>query len=147
MSLTSQQVAFFRANGYLFPVQAFSAAETAQYRAKIEAYEAESGEDVNKRLKIKAHLAFPWMCAVARHPPIVAAVRALIGPNVLLFGSSMFAKEAHDSRFVSWHQDLRLLRPRTARGNHRLARLLARQFRKRLRQGAARQPSWPGSRA
>lgn len=105
MSLTPQQIQFFRANGYAFPFRAFSAAEASRYRAKIEAYEAQTGDDVNKRLKIKAHLAFPWMCEVARHPAIVSTVQSLIGPDLLLFGSSIFAKDAHDPRFVSWHQD------------------------------------------
>jgi non-heme Fe2+,alpha-ketoglutarate-dependent halogenase len=105
MSLTPQQVKFFRSNGYLFPLKAFAPEEASRFRARIEAYEAQTGDDVNKRLKIKAHLAFPWMCAIARHPAIVAAVQSLIGPDVLLFGSSVFAKDARDPRFVSWHQD------------------------------------------
>jgi non-heme Fe2+,alpha-ketoglutarate-dependent halogenase len=105
MSLTAEQVAFFRSRGYLFPLTAFSPEDALQYRARIEAYEAQSGSDVNQRLKIKAHLAFPWMCAIARSPAIVSAVQSLLGPDVLLFGSSCFAKEAHDPRFVSWHQD------------------------------------------
>jgi non-heme Fe2+,alpha-ketoglutarate-dependent halogenase len=105
MSLSTQQVQFFKTHGYVFPVTAFSAEEARGYRAAIEAYEAQTGEEVNKRLKIKAHLAFPWICAVARHPAIVSAVQALIGPDVLLFGASAFAKNARDPRFVSWHQD------------------------------------------
>jgi non-haem Fe2+, alpha-ketoglutarate-dependent halogenase len=103
--ITPEQVAFFKREGYLSPIRAFSPQEAAEYRRRIEAYEKASGEEVNKRLKIKAHLAFPWLVDIARHPRIVAAVQALIGPDVLLFGSSAFAKNAHDPRFVSWHQD------------------------------------------
>ncbi len=105
MSLTADQVAFFKSNGYVFPCSAITPAEAAGYRAKIESFEAASGEEVNKRLKIKAHLAFPWICQLARHPAIVSAVQSLIGPDILLFGASAFAKNAHDPRFVSWHQD------------------------------------------
>jgi len=103
--LTLQQVQLFRDNGYLFPLTAFSPEIAKGYRAKIETFEAQTGVDINKRLKIKAHLAFPWLCEIARHPAIVSAVKALLGPDVLLFGSSAFAKDAHDVRFVSWHQD------------------------------------------
>jgi ectoine hydroxylase-related dioxygenase (phytanoyl-CoA dioxygenase family) len=103
--LTHAQVKFFRENGYLYPLTALTPAEAKQCRAKIEVYEAASGEEVNKRLKIKAHLAFPWICELARHPNIVSAVQSLIGPDVLLFGASAFAKNARDPRFVSWHQD------------------------------------------
>lgn len=105
MSLTSEQVEHFQSQGYIYPIDAFTRTEAASYRARLEEYEKASGEEVNKRLKIKAHLAFPWMCQLARHPAIVSAVQSLIGPDVLLFGSSAFAKNAHDPRFVSWHQD------------------------------------------
>jgi non-haem Fe2+, alpha-ketoglutarate-dependent halogenase len=103
--LTNAQLQFFRDNGYLYPLRALTPPEAVQCRAKIEAYEAASGEEVNKRLKIKAHLAFPWICELARHPNIVSAVQSLIGPDVLLFGASAFAKNARDPRYVSWHQD------------------------------------------
>ena len=33
------------------------------------------------------------------------AVEDIIGPNILCWGSSFFTKNAHDPRFVSWHQD------------------------------------------
>jgi len=105
LKLTPQQVASFKRNGYLFPCDALSATEAALFRRRIEDFEVKSGEDVNKRLRIKAHLAFPWMCEIARHEAIVTAVQSLIGEDVLLFGSSVFAKNAHDGRFVSWHQD------------------------------------------
>ena len=104
-TLSPDQVAFFKREGYLSPLRALSAEDAAACCRQIEAYEAMSGEEVNKRLKIKAHLAFPWMVELARNPAIVSAVQSLIGPDVLLFGSSAFAKNAHDPRFVSWHQD------------------------------------------
>jgi non-haem Fe2+, alpha-ketoglutarate-dependent halogenase len=105
MALSPDQVRFFREQGYLFPVDALTPEAARGYRDRIEAYEAQTGEEVNKRLKIKAHLAFPWICELARHPAIVSAVQSLIGPDLLLFGASAFAKNAHDPRFVSWHQD------------------------------------------
>jgi ectoine hydroxylase-related dioxygenase (phytanoyl-CoA dioxygenase family) len=103
--VTPEQAEFFKREGYLSPIRAFGPEEAAEFRRRIEDYEKTSGEEVNKRLKIKAHLAFPWLVDIARNPRIVAAVQALIGPDVLLFGSSAFAKNAHDPRFVSWHQD------------------------------------------
>jgi ectoine hydroxylase-related dioxygenase (phytanoyl-CoA dioxygenase family) len=32
-------------------------------------------------------------------------VEDVIGPNILLFGASIFAKDGRDPRYVSWHQD------------------------------------------
>ena len=75
------------------------------YVAKIDSYDAILGEESQKQLKIKAHVAAPWIVALARNPKILDAVESVVGPNILLFGASMFSKKARDSRFVSWHQD------------------------------------------
>lgn len=104
-ALTPEQIEFFKREGYVSPNRALSDEEAAECRRRIEEYEAVTGQEVNKRLKIKAHLAYPWMCELARHPRIIAAVQSLFGPDLLLFGSSAFAKNARDTRFVSWHQD------------------------------------------
>src|SRR3954469_16252057 len=103
--LTDAQLAQFRSEGYVFPFRAVSAAHAAQYRARIEAYEAKAGHDANRTLKIKGNLAFPWLMDLGRNPLILDAVEDVIGPNILLFGASIFAKDGKDPRYVSWHQD------------------------------------------
>jgi ectoine hydroxylase-related dioxygenase (phytanoyl-CoA dioxygenase family) len=103
--LTENQVQHFRQHGYVFPFRAISAAQARQYRERIEAYEKAMGDDANKSLKIKAHLALPALVELARNARILDAVEDLIGPDILLFGASVFAKNSHDRRYVSWHQD------------------------------------------
>lgn len=103
--LTSDEVAAFRRDGYHLKRRAITPAHAADCRARIEAMEAALGEDCNVRMKIKAHLVSPWMVDLARHPLILDAVESLLGPDILLFGSSMFAKAARSEKFVSWHQD------------------------------------------
>lgn len=103
--LTEDEVAGFKANGYFIKKRAISTAHATECRERIEAMEAVLGEECNKRMKIKAHVVAPWMVDLARHPVILDAVESLLGPNILLFGSSMFAKAANSSKFVSWHQD------------------------------------------
>jgi hypothetical protein len=103
--LSAEQLAHFRSEGYVFPFRAVSAAQAADYRSRIEAYEAEVGHDANRTLKIKGNLAFPWLMELARNPRILDAVEDVIGPNILLFGASIFAKNGRDPRYVSWHQD------------------------------------------
>ena len=102
---TRAQVEHFRREGYAFPFDAIPAAEAASYVAKLDSYDAILGEEAQKQLKIKAHVAAPWIVALARNKNIVDAVESLIGPDILLFGASMFSKKARDIRFVSWHQD------------------------------------------
>jgi non-heme Fe2+,alpha-ketoglutarate-dependent halogenase len=104
-SLTQAQVEHFRREGYAFPFDAVPAAEAASYVAKLDSYDAILGEEAQKQLKIKAHVAAPWIVALARNKNILDAVESVIGPDILLFGTSMFSKKARDVRFVSWHQD------------------------------------------
>lgn len=103
--LNADQIAAFEQQGYAYPFRAFDAEQAADYRRRIEAYEAAVGHDANRTLKIKGHLAFPWLMEIASHPRVLDAVEDLIGPDILLFGASIFAKNARDPRYVSWHQD------------------------------------------
>lgn len=103
--LTPAQIAQFEEQGYVYPFHAFDASQAASYRDRIEAYERAAGHDANRTLKIKGHLAFPWLMEIARNAHILDAVEDLIGPDILLFGSSIFAKDARNPSYVSWHQD------------------------------------------
>jgi len=104
-SLSEAQVGHFRREGYASPFDAISSEEAAACVAKLDSYDAILGGECQKHLKIKAHVAAPWIVELARNPKILDAVESIIGPNILLFGASMFSKKAHDGRFVSWHQD------------------------------------------
>lgn len=104
-SLSPQQIRHFRDHGYLFPLDAIDAEEAAGHLERLDGYDAILGDEAQKQLKIKAHVAAPWLVELARNPAILDAVESLIGPDILLFGTSVFAKNARDVRFVSWHQD------------------------------------------
>lgn len=41
----------------------------------------------------------------ATRPEILDCVKALIGPNIVLWGSQVFCKPAHTGRKIPWHQD------------------------------------------
>lgn len=103
--LTEAQIRAFREDGFVFPLDGLTTDEAVDARAKFEAYEAEIGESAHKRLRVKAHLAFPWLTDIARHPRILDAVEDVLGPNILLYLCTLWFKNAHDGGFVSWHQD------------------------------------------
>ncbi|MBO9499083.1 MAG: phytanoyl-CoA dioxygenase family protein [Novosphingobium sp.] len=42
---------------------------------------------------------------VAIHPTLIAAARALIGPNLIMWGGEIFAKPASIGKGTPWHQD------------------------------------------
>lgn len=104
-SLTEQEVALYRQRGYHFPVDVLSQAEVADFRGRLEAYEARSGGPIKAEMRHRSHVLFPWINDMIRHPKILDAVETVLGPDILCWNTSFFIKEAHDPGFVSWHQD------------------------------------------
>lgn len=103
--LTENEVSSYRERGYHYPVDVLSQAEVAEFRGKLEDYEARSGGPIKGEMRHRSHVLFSWINDMVRHPKILDAVEDVIGPNILCWNTSFFIKEAHDPGFVSWHQD------------------------------------------
>jgi non-haem Fe2+, alpha-ketoglutarate-dependent halogenase len=103
--LTAQEVARFAQTGIHFPLRALSVDEAQEYRRKLEAFEAAQGGPLSGPLRTKSHLLLTWLDELIRHPAILDAIEDVLGPNLLVWSSSFFTKEAHDPAYVSWHQD------------------------------------------
>jgi chlorinating enzyme len=102
--LSAAGLASFRRKGYLCPLRGLSEDEAGTTLAALEDFERRHG-GFGKRLRFKAHLRLGALMEVARNPVILDAVEDLIGPNILLFTSTLWPKDGGDGRFVSWHQD------------------------------------------
>jgi non-haem Fe2+, alpha-ketoglutarate-dependent halogenase len=102
---TEQEVQSFSERGYHFPTRILTGSEAAAYRARLEAFERSQGGPLSGALRNKPHLLFTWIDQLTRHAKILDAVEAILGPNLLVWSSSFFTKEANDPAFVSWHQD------------------------------------------
>ncbi len=105
LALNAEEVRLFSERGYHFPSRILSRAETLNYRSKLEAFEQSQGGPLSGALRNKPHLLFTWIDQLVRHPTILDAVEAILGPNLLVWSSSFFTKEANDPAYVSWHQD------------------------------------------
>lgn len=103
--LSPQAVEQYRNEGYYFPIDVMSPAEAAGYRRRLEAYEKASGGPLKSNYRHKVHLLFPWAYELVTHPKILDAVEDIMGPNLICWSTNLFAKEAHDPAFVSFHQD------------------------------------------
>jgi len=103
--LTDEEVKRFEADGFLFPFDVFSEAETAKIAERFDGMERELGEEMQGRFRNKAQLPFPWLCDLVANKRLLDAVEDLIGPDILCWGSSFFTKKAHDPRFIFWHAD------------------------------------------
>ena len=95
----------FERDGYAAPLPALTRAEAAECRRKLEAFEAANGKPLRMEYRQKAHLLFTWLADLVRHPRVLDNVERVLGPDLLVWSSSFFIKEARDPAFVSWHQD------------------------------------------
>jgi len=103
--LTEVQIETAKTAGHVFPVPVISPEAARDYLYKFETYERESGTSAPRDLKVKPHLLFRWMWELGNTPAVLDAVEDLIGPNIMLVTSAVWAKNARDPAFVTWHQD------------------------------------------
>lgn len=94
--------AFLR-DGVLFPIPALTADEVARYRGAVEALERAEGEAIVRRDRL--HESFEWARELATHPRVVGAAAAILGPEVVSWGTLLLRKQPRDPSFVAWHQD------------------------------------------
>ena len=103
--LTQEQIDQYWRDGCVFPVRVMSEADAKAIRARLEAFEKETGGPLKGSLRHKSHLLFSWLGDLVRQEKIVDAIEDLYGPNLLCWTTNFFIKEAHNPAFVSWHQD------------------------------------------
>jgi len=103
--LSAEQTRDFDRLGYHFPLRAFTPAQIAVYRSKLESFEQSHGGTLSGQLRNKPHLLFTWADEIIRHPAILDAVEDVLGPDLLAWSSSFFTKDPKDPGYVSWHQD------------------------------------------
>ncbi|HSW18253.1 MAG TPA: phytanoyl-CoA dioxygenase family protein [Ramlibacter sp.] len=103
--LTPEQVEGYGRDGFVFPIDVLSADEVRTFRNELEAWERERGAPIDFPEKSKSYLLFDWADQLVHHPKVLDAVEDVIGPDVLVYHSTLFLKEAHTSAYVRWHQD------------------------------------------
>jgi non-haem Fe2+, alpha-ketoglutarate-dependent halogenase len=106
--LSPDQIVSYRADGYLYPMNALSAAEVTACReglARTEQHLGGSLMAIDKKYRGNLHFMCRWVDDLARHPRIVDAVEDLLGPDILLYTSRFFIKEPRSEGIAAWHQD------------------------------------------
>lgn len=106
--LPQERIASYRANGYLYPLDALTPEEVARYREELRKTEARLGGSlmaIDKKYRGNLHFLCRWVDELARHPAILDTVEDLLGPDILLYTSRFFIKEPHSDGIAAWHQD------------------------------------------
>ncbi|MEH6631897.1 MAG: phytanoyl-CoA dioxygenase family protein [Halopseudomonas aestusnigri] len=110
-SLTIDQVNQYQNNGYLMPLDLFTAEEAQQVRDSIENLELTHDQDIegnalNQYFRINGQVVIPLLAEIAKTPALLDAVEDLLGSNLMVWSCELFIKEAGTEKVVSWHQDL-----------------------------------------
>ncbi len=103
--LSPEQVQHYQRDGFVHPVPVLSGSEVRALRGDLEAWEIRNGAPIDFPEKSKSYLLFDWADQLVHHPIVLDAVEDLIGPDILVYHSTLFLKEAHTGAFVRWHQD------------------------------------------
>ncbi len=96
-------------DGYVFPIDAFPFDQAGYYRRKLEELEARGeGHRLGNKGQLNfAHVLFRFAYEIVTSAAVLDPVEAVLGPDILLWGSTFFIKEPQTPSYVSWHQDLR----------------------------------------
>ena len=107
--LTEAQQAAYHRDGFVAPIDIFTTDEVAEIRAELEAAEAAHGDQLQAAGRNNAHYVLPVLDRIAHDQRILDAVEDVIGPDILVAGTTLFIKEPETTGFISWHQDARYI--------------------------------------
>ena len=105
MALSKLQITNFKNDGYIYPIDILNKTEIRLLRNKLEMAESKEGGALKPEQRNKSFLLFKWLNDLVRDSRILNPVSQLIGPNILLWNTLFWIKEAGSKNFVSWHQD------------------------------------------
>lgn len=103
--LTEPEVEHYRRDGFMSPVRMFSERDAAELRREFEQTEAAMGGALKGISRTKIYLRQPFAYRLATHQAILDVVEDLIGPDIMLYQSAAWVKNAGEDSYVSWHQD------------------------------------------
>src|SRR5690606_2621269 len=106
MPLTDDQLTHFRRYGVAFPLRVLSAEQAARYRRECDALELSLGGAPRTVEVRQMHLHFRWAYELWGSPNVRDAHERVLGPNLLVWATELFAKREHDRNlFIAWHRD------------------------------------------
>src|SRR5262245_21542176 len=104
--LTQAQRCQYEQDGIVFPVRVLSPKEAGQYRQCCDELEECLGGKPRSVEVRQMHLHFRWAYELATHPRVLDAIEDLLGPNLLVWATELFAKHPHDETVsIGWHRD------------------------------------------
>lgn len=104
--ISQSQIEGFNANGYVAPLDIYSADEIAAIREYFDDLLARVVQAGGDSYSISsAHLKYGPVYDILTNTRIIDCVSDLLGENVIAWGSHFFCKMPRDGKAVAWHQD------------------------------------------
>ena len=107
--LTPEQMVSYDKDGYVDKIDIFTAAEVEALVAELSEAEANFPDQLDAAGRNNAHYVLPVLDKITHDSRILDAVEDIIGPDILVVGTTLFIKEPETKGFVSWHQDARYI--------------------------------------
>jgi len=99
--LSPPQIEDYQRDGFVFPIEIFSRGEVEGFRGAFEALV----RDYSPQRFDRMHQYFDWAYRIVTHETLLDVVAGILGDDILVYGTLVLAKQPHDLRYASWHQD------------------------------------------
>ena len=106
--ITSEEIEQYSNDGYLPGISLLSDDELKYYRdACFRCCGTGLQDGVHRQAsnRVKPFLLYPWAAELVRHKRILDVVESLIGPDILVFHTTVWFKHPGTGDYVPWHQD------------------------------------------
>ena len=103
--LSHLQVQQYEKDGYVHPIPVLTDDEVSAARTEIEEFEVRTGKTLDYPEKSMSYLLCDWANRLVRHAAILDAVEDLIGPDILVYHTTMWIKDGNTPQYILWHQD------------------------------------------
>jgi hypothetical protein len=105
-SLKQNQIDQYWHDGLLYPIDILSGHEAKSFAAKFESLKTRMAPWCSSKQILKPHVVSTWVNQLVHHTNILNAVESLLGPNLLCWSATFFAKPPKTTGYVAWHQDI-----------------------------------------
>jgi ectoine hydroxylase-related dioxygenase (phytanoyl-CoA dioxygenase family) len=95
----------YQTQGYMIYGRILTADELEEARARVDQVIRERPAGQRPESIEGPHTDDSYFLRLAAHPRFLDVIEQFLGPNIVLFGSTIIAKPAGDGRPVPWHQD------------------------------------------
>ena len=104
--LSEKQIQDYWTDGVVYPLTAMAPSEAESLIPSFEHLSQRMSGWTNAKQILKAHLVSKWVYELSCNRCILDAVESVLGPNILVWGATFFAKQPRKASHVGWHQDL-----------------------------------------